>query len=94
MVPARYNRSPILNFNELSDDQQKEIRDTYFDEESDAYDTGYVLLGSTALPLCLFMRIENSKMWDGMYSTSAFSAYFVKFSTRFSDEVLVAERYC
>lgn len=92
MVPPRYNRSFILNFNDLDDTQQAHIRDIYFEEKSDAFDNSYVLLNKEPLPLAMFMRIENS-IWDGVYGTSAFSAYFIKIS-KCGTEAVVAERFC
>ena len=91
MVAPRFNRSYVHDFSDLSEEQQKEVRNTWFDEDSDARGTGYVLLAGDPLPLSMFMRVD-SPVWDGVYGTSAFSAYFVKFS-KCGTEVVVAEKF-
>ena len=91
MTTPRYNRSDILNYFELSEEQKVQIRSYYHDEEEAASEDSYVLLNKEALPLSMFMKIDNS-IWHGVYGSSAFSAYFIKIS-RCGTAAVVAERF-
>lgn len=91
MTTIQFNRSEVLSFFELSEDQQKDMVSSY-DQEL-AEESQYVILGEQALPLHMFELIRPaSKMWDGVYGTSYFSAYFIKLS-RDNSCALVCERY-
>jgi hypothetical protein len=75
---SKYNRSEVVSFFELTDDQQTDVL-TYTDVE-DAEGAQYVIFkckgGITqALSLSNFMRAGGR--WHGIYGTSYFSAYGV-----------------
>lgn len=88
----RYIRSEVLNFWELTDEQQKvAISDMGQDE---AEQTSYVnnpTHTDEVLPLNMFER-SNGKIWDGIYGQSAFSAYFIKLS-KCGTGAVVADRW-
>jgi hypothetical protein len=90
-----YTRSYIYNFNELPEEVQKNLlEEAGAGNSSDCYETTYVkdpCDKSQYLPLNMFMRIERSKLFDGIYSQSAFSAYFIKIG-RTNEEATVAYR--
>jgi hypothetical protein len=91
-MTRKYNRSEVISFFELTEDQQALIIDNYYDEIEDAENDSYVLLDEeTPLPLGSFMRIENS-VWSGVYGTSYFSAYYIKLS-KCGTCAVVADRY-
>ncbi len=95
-MTSGYNRSGIVQFSELSEDQQKQVLDDYSFEESDAYSTGYVMFDSKAgieiaLPLCMFMK-TYSRFTHGIYSTSAFDGYFITFN-RGNDCAVIAHKH-
>ena len=103
MKTRSYNKSEILNFSDLTEAQQTEILDTM--EPEQAQEDSFVLFHHTykgernkvPLPLSMFMRINNnmrynSTRWHGVYSTSAFSAYYIRLSES-GDMALVAECY-
>ena len=82
-----YNRSEILNFFDLTEKQQQDVLDCYYNEQSDAENDSFVIFESqkspeynAALPLSQFMRINGKSIWDGVFGTSYFSAYFIKIS--------------
>jgi hypothetical protein len=81
-----YDRSDIVSFYELTEDQQKE-NISLLDQQI-AEDTSYVILKNEALPLCMFMR-TNSKFIHGVYVISNTSAYTVTLS-RCNSEAVVA----
>ena len=94
-VAPRWNRSPILSFADLTEEEQFEaICDT--DSEEQAQERQYVYFntkdGHEVLPLDMFARTEHSKVWHGMYGTSYFSAYFIRLN-RTGEEALVAEKF-
>lgn len=91
-VAPRYNRSGIFSWFELTDEQQERIKDCYGHEPEFTDEASFVLLKEEPLPLYMFMRTKHSNIWDGVYGTSAFSAYFIRFN-RSNDEALVAERF-
>jgi hypothetical protein len=91
-----YNRSEILSFYELTAEQQEDILCSQ--EPEQAEQDRYVIFkgeskSSAALPLSMFMRTDRSKIWDGIYGTSYFSAYFIKIN-RSGDGALIAEKFC
>lgn len=87
-----YNRSEVLNFFDLNADQQKQIFNDYSYSEKQAEEDQYVELEKEVLPLSMFMLTNNSKFWDGIYSTSVWSAYFIKVS-RCGTMAVIADRY-
>jgi hypothetical protein len=75
---SKYNRSEIISFFELTDDQQTDVLN-YTDVE-DAESAQYVIFKyadgtEQALSLSNFMRAGGR--WDGIYGTSYFSAFGV-----------------
>jgi len=62
MVQAKYNRSEILSYFELSEKQQNDVLDCYYNEVSEAENDSFVIFESnkpennTALPLSQFIR--------------------------------------
>jgi len=75
---SKYNRSEVVSFFELTDDQQADVL-TYTDVE-DAEGAQYVIFKyvdgrEEALSLSNFMRASGR--WHGIYGTSYFSAYGV-----------------
>ena len=98
MVHAKYNRSEILSFYELTDKQQQDVLDCYYQDESEAENDSFVIFEAkkqdynAALPLSQFMRTDNNKLWDGIFGTSYFSAYFIKLS-KCGTMAVVAEKY-
>lgn len=90
-----YERSAILDFTELTDDQQRQAVELEGLELAE--ETSYVLLEGEPLPLNMFMRTDppynaKSKLWDGIYAVTAFSGYFIKLSNS-GDCAVVAARY-
>jgi len=96
-VSPHYNRSEILNFFDLSEVQKQNVLRQMDMEQAE--EDGFVLftggndIDPEPLPLSMFMRSNHSKIWDGIYGTSYFSAYFIKIA-RSGDMALVAERFC
>lgn len=85
MANNRYNRSELHSYYDLSISQQSYVRDTYHDDEQAAEMDTYVLFNNhdnefEVLPLSMFMRLSNSKVWDGVYGLSAFSGFYIKLS--------------
>jgi hypothetical protein len=75
---SKYNRSEVVSFFELTDDQQTDVLN-YTDIE-DAEGAQYVIFKyvdgrEEALSLSNFMRAGGR--WHGIYGTSYFSAYGV-----------------
>jgi hypothetical protein len=88
-MTTQFNRSEVLSFFDLTEDQQKDMVSAYDTEL--AQESQYVTLGTQALPLFMFMN-QKAGLWDGVYGTSYFSAYFIKLS-RCGSMAVVAERY-
>jgi hypothetical protein len=81
-------RSRLYDFSELPSDQQEE-HEEYHSEDTFVKAPG---ARNEYLPLGMFMRTTGSKMWQGVYSQDAFSAYFIKFN-KSNDEALVCYRW-
>jgi hypothetical protein len=47
---------------------------------------------NAALPLSQFMRINGKSIWDGVFGTSYFSAYFIKLS-KCGSAAVIAEKF-
>lgn len=76
----------------MTDEQQKEAINDLGQELAE--ETQYVdnpTYQNEPLPLCMFERSEG-KIWDGIYGTSAFSAYFIKIA-RSGDGAVIADRW-
>ena len=95
MKTLTFNRSDILSFYDLEDYQREEVLSSYYDNEEEASEDSFVIFGvdHIPLPLSMFMRCDNSIIWNGVYGTSYFSAYFIKFN-RDCSQALIAEKYC
>lgn len=97
-MTINYNRSELYSFFDLTTDQQNEVLQDI--EAEQAEQETFVIYkhkeGNQILPLGMFMRIDypvNTKgLFDGVYSKSAFSAYFIKFNNS-NDEVVIADKY-
>lgn len=94
-----YNRSEILSFFDLSEDQQAQALDSRDQEKAE--ETSYVLFNypnrTEVLGLDMFMSFgigggKKNPIWDGYYCNCFFAAYFIKFNQS-NDGVLIAERY-
>lgn len=89
-MTTNYQRSAILNYAELSDAQQTNASDMLGIDL--ATETAYVILGTDALPLCMFLKAKNSKVWSGIYSTSYFDGYYIKLAQN-GQSAVVARRH-
>ncbi len=83
-----YQRSQILSYYELNEAQQA-IATNELEEQ--AQDTDYVLWNDEPLPMSMFMVSSNNKY--GIYSLSAFSAYFVYVSNT-NEQATVVYAHC
>jgi hypothetical protein len=78
---SKYTRTAILDFSDLPTEKQEELKRS--NELSDLHSDNYVIDPcdkNEYLPLGMFMRMEKSKLWDGYYSQTVWSAYFIKLS--------------
>ncbi len=91
MKTQSYHRSEIYSYYDLDLEQRKEALDTANDEQH-AEERSYVLFGEDVLPLDMFMRIKNGRIWHGVYGMTAFSAYYIRIN-RSNDGALIAYRY-
>lgn len=80
-----YQRSAILNFWELSTEQQA-IAINELDNEL-AEESSYVLWNDEPLPLCNFIHIDKG-LFHGGYGLTAFSAYLIRIN-RTNEEATV-----
>jgi len=100
MVHSKFNRSEVVTFFDLTERQKNDVLDCYYNDREDAENDSFVIFEaknkeySAALPLSQFMRVENGKstLWDGVFGTSYFSAYFIKLS-KCGSMAVVAEKY-
>ena len=98
MANTKHNRSEVVNFYELTEKQQQDVLDCYFQDQSEAEQTRFVIFEAgnpeynAALPLNMFMRTNKPNIWDGIFGTSYFSAYFVKLS-KCGTMAVVAEKF-
>lgn len=98
MATTTYNRSEVLNFHDLTDKQQQDVLDNYYQDREEAEQDRFVIFQAkkreydAALPLSQFMRTTGSKLWDGIFGTSYFSAYFIKLN-KSRDGALIAEKH-
>lgn len=102
IMTSHYYRSPIVNFYELTDDQQKTVISDYCLEDCSEEDfEGMNLVFDSEdelnpIPLSMFMTTErygNKKpMFDGYFTTSNTSAYVIKIG-RSNDVATVAAKY-
>lgn len=69
-----YQRSQILDFNELSESQQKQAVDLV---DLNAANDSYVLWNNEPLPLSMFIHIDKG-LFHGCYGQSYFSTYFIR----------------
>lgn len=72
-----YSRSEIVSYYDLTEAQQSEVIDTYYDTAAEADEDSYVILEDSPLPLSMFMRTDKNNFTHGIYSTSAFDGYFI-----------------
>lgn len=81
-----YNRSEILSYFDLSPRHKSSLEDN-----DSAREDSYVICDDEVLPLSMFLH-TNSTFWDGIYSTSIWSAYFIKIS-KCGTKAVVANRH-
>ncbi len=101
MAQSHYNRSEIISYFELTDKQKQDVLDCYYQDEKEAEEDRFVIFEGNntkpefhaALPLSQFIRTSKPNIWDGIFGTSYFSAYFIKIS-KCGSEALIAERFC
>ena len=93
MRTLTFNRSDIISFFDLESYQQDAVLFSYYNNADMAAEDSYVIFGTNhePLPLSMFIRY-NGPIWDGIYGTSYFSAYFIKLSVDGSQAV-ICERY-
>ena len=83
MKTAKYIRSDIVSFFELPiSEQSKFVSDS---DQEQAEQDSYVLdpcddTNTTYLPLSMFMRLTDSRIKQGVYGQTYFSAYFITIS--------------
>ena len=87
MKTIHYERSEVISFYELTDDQQKKALSL----DDAASETSYVIFEDEALPLNMFMR-TTSGIFDGFWGMTVWSGYFIKLSNCGSMAV-IADRY-
>ena len=93
---SKYIRTTIKTFSELPKDLQYLIAKDWDGEQSEMYESQFVrdpLDTKNYLPLNMFMRMEGSKLWSGVYGLSYFSAYFIKIDARGNDVCTVGYRH-
>jgi hypothetical protein len=92
MTTQRFNRSEVLSYFDLTPTQQVNAVSNYYQSTEEAEQDNFVLISEehSPLPLSMFMR-QKVGLWDGVYGTSYFSAYFIKLS-RCGTMAVVAER--
>lgn len=89
MKTSYYFRSPILNWHELSQEQQKEYSEDEFSESSFVFDEER----NDLISLDEFMRIDRPGRFHGVFGQSYFSAYYIRIS-KCGSAAVVAYRYC
>ena len=96
-MTTKYNRSEVLNFFDLTEAQREDVISCYYKDEKEAENDSFVIFEAkkpeynAALPLSQFMRINGKSIWDGVFGTSYFSAYFIKLS-KCGTIALIAEK--
>jgi hypothetical protein len=95
-MTRNYNRSLILSYFELKEEQQIEVLTDFCFERSNAEQDSYIISEfkgeKTAVPLSLFMRTDNNNFTHGIFSDSYFSGYFITLS-RCNTEAVIAYKY-
>jgi hypothetical protein len=90
-MTSYYNRSEILSYFDLTNEQQEQALNDSNDEQH-AEERSYVICNGELLGLDNFMRLDNSNIWHGAYGQSYFSAYFIRLN-RSNNEALIAYKY-
>jgi len=68
MVHSKFNRSEVLSYFDLTDKQQQDVLDNYYQNEDEAEQDSFVIFESknkendAALPLSQFIRTTGSKI--------------------------------
>ena len=88
MTTRHYERSEVISFDELTDEQQKEALSL----DDSAHETQFVIFEDEPLPLNMFMRTTTG-IWDGIWGQTVWSGYYIKLSACGSMAV-IADRYC
>ena len=79
-----YQRSQILNYAELTQEQQLRANDLY----DNCHNYKFVLWGNEPVSLSDF-TVTTGKMWDGAAMLSAFSGYYLKVNEDNSEATVV-----
>lgn len=90
---ARYLRTQIVSFYELTEAQQAQQIEEYGIELSE--ESQYVAnptYDGEVLPLHMFLRNEYKGKYYGVYGTSYFSAYFLYFG-KDGEDCVIADRW-
>jgi hypothetical protein len=104
-MTTNYSRSQVYHYNDLTEEQQQQVKSDYCFEDSDCYSTSYVILKGKnlnksvnnrdsidmAIPLSMFMR-TGSKFTHGIFSTTVFDGFFITFDKR-NEYATIAHKY-
>jgi hypothetical protein len=95
-MTRNYNRSEILSYYDLTDEQKLDATDIYFLTDEQAEADSYVLIefkGKTeAVPLSFFERTDGNNFTHGVFTDSYYSGYFITLS-RCNTEAVIAYKY-
>lgn len=95
MQTSFYFRSPVLNFFELSFEEQILVgQEMDYLSPSELEEQNFVIdkERNEILPLSNFMRIDKPGIFCGVYGQSAFSAYFITLS-KCGESAVIAYKY-
>jgi hypothetical protein len=95
-MTRNYNRSKVLNYFDLSDEQKEDAVNiyclTYEQAEGDLYVISKFKGKDEALPMSLFLRTYGNNFTHGVFSDSYFSGYCLTLS-RCNTEAVIAYKY-
>jgi hypothetical protein len=95
-MTRNYNRSLILSYYDLTEEQQNEVLSNFCFERSDAEQSNYVISKfkgeEIAVPLSVFIRTDKNNFTHGIFSESYFSGYFITLS-KCNTEAVIAYKY-
>jgi hypothetical protein len=95
-MTRNYNRSEILSYYDLTDEQKQDTANVYYLTDEQAEQDNYVLItfkGKTeAVPLSFFERTEKNNFTHGIFTDTYYSGYFITLS-RCNTEAVIAYKY-
>ena len=95
-MTRNYNRSEILSYYDLTDEQKKQVVDDFSFELIDLESFQYVISNfkgiETAIPLGLFIRTDENNFTHGIFSDSYFSGYFITLN-KDNTEAIISYKY-